>query len=178
MNTRCAFAISAALFLVIHGARAADSDLNITCDKKRIELATDSHSRSDSTTTTEQWGYAVTVENQGFKALTNLDVQYIIFYKHEELGIKGPPRKLTKKGAYTIASLESLGKTSFDTDSVTLKKTTLVGSDGGYLYFTNGAKPTASDSLSGLWVRVFQNGNLYAEYAYPAGLSSSERWQE
>jgi hypothetical protein len=178
MNTRCAFAVWAAMFLVIHVARAADSDLNITCEKKRIELAIDSRSRSDSTTTTQQWGYTVSLENQGFKALANLDVQYIIFYKHEELGVKGPPKKLTKKGDYTIASIDSLAKTSFDTDSVTLKKTALVGSGGGYTFFTNGAKPTAADSLSGIWVRVYQNGNLYAEFAYPAGLSSTEQWQE
>jgi len=77
-----------------------------------------------------------------------------------------------------IASIDSLGKTSFDTDSVALTKASLLGPPGGYTYFVNGAKPTAADTLTGLWVRVYQNGNLFAEYSYPSGLSSSETWKE
>jgi hypothetical protein len=117
------------------------------------------------------------VENQGFKNLANLQVKYIIFYKHEQLGIKGPPQKKTKSGTYSIPEIDSLGKTSFDTDSVTLTKASLVGPMGGYSYFTNGAKPTAADTLTGVWVRIYQNGALLTEYTYPADLASVETWQ-
>ena len=169
-----------AIFLFANGAQAADSDLNITCVKKRFEAQPGGAGqiRSEGSAKSEQWGYSVTIENQGFKPLANLEVKYIIYYKHEQLGIKGPPKKETKTGTYTLAALNSLGKTSFDTHSVKLTKASLVGSFGGYTYFANGAKPTATDSLTGLWVRVYKDGNVFAEYAYPAGLTSSEQWQE
>jgi hypothetical protein len=180
MKTRCGVVLWAAMFLLTHIVRADNSDLNITVEKKRIEQPSDhalKKESGDETKKSEQWGYTVTIENQGFKALSNLQVKYIIYSKHEQLGIKGPPRKATKTGDYTITSLDSLGKTSFDTDSVKLNHAALVGPMGGYSYFGNGAKPTADDSLTGIWIRVYQGGNLFAEYAYPAGLTSSEQWQ-
>jgi hypothetical protein len=178
MKTQSAPLLCVAMFLLVHFARAGDSDLNITCVKKRFEATGSAASRpgSEEESKTEQWGYKVSIENQAFKNLSNLEVKYAIFYKREQLGIKGPPRKQTQTGTYTIASIDSLASTSFDTTSVKLTKSTLVGPVGGYSYFANGAKPTANDSLAGLWVRVYQNGALFAEYAYPAGLTSTETW--
>jgi len=167
------------MVLLVQVARAGDSDVTITTEKKRFENKPGPKAQlgSDETSKTEQWGYSVTIENQTFKALSNLQVKYILFYKHEQLGIKAPPRKQTKTGACTIAQLDSLGKTSFDTDSVALTRIALVGPAGGYSYFANGAKSSAADTLAGLWIRIYQNGALFAEYAYPAGLTSSEKWQ-
>jgi hypothetical protein len=180
-NTRCGLLVCAAMFLFIHVARAGDSDLNITCEKKKFEprpgSITEPQHSGEGSTVTEHWGYKVSIENQGFKNLSNLEVKYIIFFKQEQLGIKGPPRKETISGTYTIPEIDSLATTSFETDPVKLTKSSLVGPVGGYTYFTNGAKPSATDTLTGLWVRVYQNGNLFAEYAYPAGLTSSETWR-
>ncbi len=179
MKTQCGSVLCAALLLFGQIAWAGLSDLNITCEKKKMEgqrqAAAQAHSIG--TTKSEQWGYAVTVENQGFKNLSNLEVKYKIFYKHEQLGVKGPPKKETKTGDYTIPEIDSLAKTSFDTVSVTLSKSSLIGPMGGYSYFDNGAKPTATDTLSGIWVRVYQNGTLFTEYAYPSDLTSQETWQ-
>lgn len=181
MKTRWGFVLAAVMVLLVQLARAADSDVNITVEKKRFEHTAGSglQPKSDEAKKTDAWGYTVSVENQSFKALQNLDVKYVIFYKHEELGVKGPAHKETKSGDYTLTSVDSLGKTSFDTDSVKLTRASLVGSSlGGYTYFANGAKPTAEDSLVGIWIRVYKDGNLFAEYAYPAGLSSTEKWPE
>jgi hypothetical protein len=180
MKTHYSPLLCVALFLLNQIAWAGDSDLNITVEKKKVEnhSATGPQPSQVGTSKSEQWGYSVTVENQGFKNLANLEVKYIIFYKHEELGIKGPPRKETKTGTYTIPEIDSLGKTSFDTKSVLLTKSSLVGPMGGFSYFTNGAKPTAADTLTGIWVRVYQNGNLFTEYTYPSDLSSVETWQQ
>ena len=183
MRTRCGWVAVAVIFTFLHPflhqARAGESDLNITCEKKRMELRGGArNANSDVIKKSEQWGYTVSVENQGFSDLSNLQVKYIIYYKHEELGIKGPPQKKTKTGAYTIDKINSLDKTSFNTDSVTLKKASLVGPVGGYEFFGNGAKPSVADTLDGLWVRIYKDGNLLGEFAYPAGLTSSETWQE
>jgi hypothetical protein len=179
MKTRCGLVVLAALFAWLHLARAGDSDVNITCEKKKMELpGASGGAHSDYTKKSEQWGYTVSVENQGFTDLGALQVKYIIYYKHEELGVKGPAQKKTKTGTYSIDKIASLGKTSFDTDSVTLSKSALVGPMGGYSYFGNGAKSSVADTLAGLWVRIYKDGNLFAEYSYPAGLTSSETWQE
>ena len=170
-------AVCAVLCLLATFARAADSDLSISCEKKRLEMKHVAD-RPGIAKKSEQWGYTVSFENRTFKPLANLEVKYIVFYKHAELGVKGAPRKLTKGGTQSIAALNAFAKTSFDTVAVTLTKSTLVGPSGGYSYFTNGAKPTAADTLAGMWIRVYQNGSLFAEYAYPAELKSSETWQD
>jgi len=160
--------------------RAADGDVTITCEKKRVDHGPAAAQKpSQEVKKTENWGYTVTVENEAFKALQNLQVKYVIYYKQEKLGIKAPPRKQTKTGTFTIDSVDSLGKTSFDTVSVPLTRAVLVGSDvGGYDYFPNGAKPTAEDTLTGIWIRIYKDGSQFAEFAYPAGLTSSEQWKD
>jgi hypothetical protein len=179
MKTRCGLVVLAAVFTLLHVAQAGNSDVTITCEKKKME-----HKGGGPGTNTgvmkksEQWGYSVSVENDGFTDLTGMQVKYIIFYKHQELGVKGDGQKKTMTGTYSLDKIESMGKTSFETRAVTLNKSTLEQPMGGYTYFGNGAKSSVADTLEGLWVRIYKDGNLFAEYAYPAGLTSSETWQE
>jgi hypothetical protein len=121
--------------------------------------------------TKENWVYEVTVENKTFKELAGLDVKYTIFFKQEKLGVKADPTPKHQNGNFTIPVLKSHEKTSFTTDSVELKKSSLAGN---YIY-TSGAKPNAQDTLVGLAVRVFQNGQQFAEYANPSTLAK-EKW--
>lgn len=179
MNTRCGAVLCLAILFVTQIARAADSDVTIAVEKKRVDAGnTGIRKPSDTQKKTETWGFTVTIENQTFKPLENLEAKYIIFYKQEQLGVKGPPRKKTESGSYTISSIDSLGKTSFDTNTVKLTRASLIGNDpGSYYYFANGAKTTTEDTITGIWVRLYQNGNVFAEYAYPAGLTTTETWQ-
>jgi hypothetical protein len=179
MKTQRCLALCMAALLLAQLARGADSDVHITVEKKRMNAGEgEVHKPANYTTKrTETWGFTVTVDNQTFKPLENLEAKYIIFYRHEQLGIKGPPRKETKSGSSTITSIDSLGTASFDTDGVTLTRAALIGDPGSYEYFANGAKPTAEDTITGIWVRLYKDGNQFAEYAYPTGLTSSETWQ-
>ena len=180
MKTRYGLVLFGLILLFCQFARAADSDVTITAEKKLIHRSPGNGFQPNSKTgkKTEDWAFTVKVENQTFQTLENLDVKYIIFYKHEELGVKAPPQKKTKSGTYSIASIDSLAAASFDTDSVSLTRAYLIGSNpDSYAYFGNGAKPNAADTLTGIWVRIYKDGNLFAEYAYPAGLTSSETWQ-
>jgi len=177
MRIRCGSAAVLGLFLMfLHTTRGADSDLSITCEKKRIESHREPHPAGEFGTSkkTEKWGFSVSLENQGFNALSNLEVKYVIFYKHEDLGVKGPPQKKTKTGSHTVDNIDSMGQTTFDTVPVVLSKDSL---EGG-AYFGNGAKSAVADTISGIWIRVYQNGALFTEYAYPSGLTSTETWQE
>jgi hypothetical protein len=186
MKTRCSLPLFATLLLFVNGtfvhcARAADSDVAITVEKKQVADAspgTGMHADSNEAKKTQHWGFTVTIENQGFKALQNLDAKYIIFYKKEELGQKGA-HKESKTGEQKVDPVQSLGKTTFQTTDVELTRSSLVGTGDTYFYFTNGAKPTSADTLTGIWIRLYSSdGKLFAEYAYPAGLTSSEQWQD
>jgi hypothetical protein len=175
MNTRCGFILGVALLLFVHMARADTVDLNITAEKHRVEGSdTDERAKGEygGSKQTEQWKYTVTIENQAFKPLANLQVKYIIYYKRDKLGSKGPPTTETKAGSVNIDSLDSSGSTSFDTDPVTLISESLLDE-----YYPNGAPPKAADTLEGIWIRVYQDGNQVSEYTYPTDLSSNEQWK-
>jgi len=165
------------VLLFAQTAGAGTSDLNITCVKKRFEnIASDSSGKSmpgsHTSTKSERWGYTVTVENQGFKKFENLDIKYVVYFKHQELGIKGPPRKKTSGGTYKLETLGTFDKKSFDTSAVTLNFASL----GDAYFFTNGAKINVKDALEGLWVRVYAGDNLISESTYPTDLANTEKW--
>jgi hypothetical protein len=180
MNIRRGLVVLSALVLLLaQVARAADSDVSITFEKKRVEGGNGLESKTtEIKKTVENWQFVVTVQNQRGQALQGLDAKYIIFFKTEKLGDKGNGKKERKTGDYQIASIAGLGTVTFNTDSVTLTRQSLIGIPGGYTYYANGAKPNTEDSISGVWVRLYDShGNLFAEGSYPEDLTSSEQWQ-
>ncbi len=176
MKIRYGHAICAAMCLLAQVARAGDADADVSTEPKKIADKVTGQ-QTDAVSKTQKWGYSVTVENKTFKPLTNLEVKYMIFYKHEQLGIKAPPRKQHSSGSFTIPSVAANDKVSFDTTPVELTKAVLLGPVGGYSYFANGAKPSAQDSLTGIWVRIYQNGTLFKEFANPSDLIDKEQWE-
>ena len=75
-------------------------------------------------------------------------------------------------GVSASPPLKSHEKTSFTTEAVELKKSNLVG----HWHYSSGAKLNAQDTLVGIAVRVFQNGQQFAEYANPSTLTR-EKWE-
>jgi len=177
MNIRHGFALYAAVMVMAQVVRAGDADLDITCQPRKFEDKIVAGKPSDEISKTQKWGYVVTVENKTFKPMADMEVKYIIFSKHEHLGIKGPARKQQDAGNYTIQQIAPNDKVTFNTSSVELTKTALVGAGSTYYYFPNGAKPKAEDSLTGLWIRIYQNGTLFTEFANPPSLTSREKWE-
>ena len=72
----------------------------------------------------------------------------------------------------SVDSLKSHEKKSFSTDPVELNKSNLIGA---WIY-TDGAKPNAQDKLAGFAVRVYQAGQLFAEFANPSTVLR-EKWE-
>ena len=151
---------------------AANSDFEIHCIPKRLDQNVKSASDGGAAVTKERWGYDVAIENKTFKTLSDLEVKYVIFFSQEQLGVKAAPTLRRQTGTFTIPTFQSHQKKMFTTDSVELKKAHLVGA----WHYRSGAKPNATDTLAGLWVRVYQNGQLLAEYANPSTLMR-ERWE-
>ena len=119
------------------------------------------------TVTNEKWCYSVSIQNQSFKDVPNIDIKYIVYFKKQEEGTKISKEK-HKAGTSSDAMLQNNGNFSFETDPVQLVKTQL---DGGFYYVT-GANPRSRDSLTGIWIRLYQGGTMIGEYADPPSLTT------
>ncbi len=106
------------------------------------------------------------LENKTFRELTNLDLKYVIFFTQERLGLKADPSQREQSGIFSIDLLKPREKKSFSTDPVELSKSNLVG----HWHYESGAKPNAQGALVGLAIRVYQGGQLFAEFANPSTL--------
>jgi hypothetical protein len=100
-------------------------------------------------------------------------VKYVIFFKQEKLGEKiAPAQQQRRSGSISLGSLRAHEKKSVTTDPVELKKSNL----GGDWYYPGNERQKAQDSLAGLWVRVYQGGQIVTEYANPSILMR-EKWE-
>ncbi len=145
--------------------------VEVKCEPKRAEVKR-SASRSTEEVV-ENWDYLVTITSHSFKEIPDLRVDYIVFSKHERFGSKSEAKAKRTTGSKTLGSLAGNGKTSFETEQVTLKKARLKG----YWYYSNGAKGKAKDELSGIWVRVYSGSELINEFAQPSSLKTQEKWE-
>ena len=151
---------------------AGNFDVEIHCTPKKVDEQVRKASDGGANATKEHWTYEVTIENKTFKDLANLNIKYAVFFKTEQLGVKADPTPRHQAGIFNIPALKPHEKKSFTTDSVELNKSNLVGN---WIY-TSGAKPNAQYTISGLALRVYQNGQEFAEYANPSTLSK-EKWE-
>jgi hypothetical protein len=163
----------AALTIGSSSTHAGNFDLEIHCVPKRIDQNVKQASDGGAAITKEHWAYDVSIENKTFQNLNNLQVKYVIFFSQERLGVKAAATAERQPGSFTIPAIGSHQKRTFTTDSVELDKSHLVGN---WIY-PSGAKPNATGTLNGLWVRVYQNGQLFAEYANPANLTTQQKWE-
>ena len=164
--------ISLLLFAATALPAASTYQVEVKCEPKRFDVKRDV---SQSTEIAEEsWGYQVTIASHSFQEIPDLRVEYRIFSKHQRFGSKSAePKPERTSGSKTLGRLQSNGKTSFETDSVTLKKARLKAD----WYYSNGAKGKAKDELSGIWVRVYAGDELIQEYAQPMALKTQEKWE-
>jgi hypothetical protein len=139
---------------------------------RRVDQTVKKASDGDANETKEHWVYDVTIENKTFREIGDLDVKYVIFFKQERLGSKAAATPRQQSDSFSIDSLKPHEKKAFSTNTLELSKSNLVGR----WYYSSGAKPNAQDTLTGLGVRVYQNGQQFAEFANPWNLLR-EKWE-
>lgn len=155
-------------------ALAGDGDIDFSCVTRKVDQKT-TQSGTDTKAIiidTEDWQYVVTLANNTFNDMKDIEVRYIIFTKSEELGTVAGVRVGRQYGSAKIDVLKAHDKTEFNTDAVKLQKASLPPTS----YYPNGARMHGEASLSGLWIRIYQNGNLIAEMSRPSDLASKEKW--
>jgi hypothetical protein len=160
--------------LVLPGLiRAGNSDVEIHCTAKKLaETRNPGSGEGGVSKTKENWTYDVTIENKTFQNMANVEIKYVIFFNQEKLGKKEAAQLQRHAGSMTLPSFGAHEKKSLTTEAVELKKANLVG----HYHYTSGARPNAQDTLTGLWVRVYVNGQQFAEYANPSTLMK-EKWE-
>ena len=166
-------ALGAATIALSGSAFALGSDFVFKAEKKRTSAE---RTQSVSTSTTEEhWAYHVTITNHAFKDLANVEVRYIFYSKTDVAGsASGQAKEAHKTGSKKIDNFKANANFEFDTAEAELTKSQLVG---GYQW-ANGAKARARASLSGIWIRIYQDGKMLAEFSDPDGLKAKEKWTE
>ena len=146
--------------------------VEVKCEQKRFDVK---RTGSESTETAEEkWGYAVTIANRSFKDIPDLQVDYLVFSKHEKFGSKSAePKPQRTAGKKSLGTLQNNGTANFETEVVTLKKARLKAD----WYYANGAKGKAKDEITGIWVRVYSGSELITEFAQPPALKTQEKWE-
>ena len=161
------------LALSVASGRSEISEIEIHCVPKKVDGNANQPSRAGHVTRAkEHWAYDVTVENKTFKDLSGLEMRYVIFFNKEKLAARDAAASRRQAGSLTIGSLKPHEKKSFTTDAIELDSARL----GSNYYYADGGRQKAQDTLGGLWVRVYQDGQQVAEYANPSTLTK-ERWE-
>jgi hypothetical protein len=154
-------------------AQIGNQNLEIHCTARKLAEKTNPGAGEGGKAVTKQdWAYDIVIENKSFHDIPSLEVKYIIFFSQQHLGKKEAPQAKRKTGSISLPSLRSHEKKTVTTESAQLTKASLVGD----YYFIDGAKIKVEDSLTGLWIRIYQNGQQFAEYANPSTLLK-EKWE-
>ena len=162
------------LVLLATSAQSLNSPyhVDVKCELKRLDVK---RSASQSTETAEEkWAYTVEITNHSFKEIPDLRADYIIFSKHEKFGSLEKQKAERLKGSKSLGAVPNNGRTSFETDAVSLKKARLKAD----WYYSSGAKNTAKDGVAGVWVRLYSGNDLIDEYTQPSSLRTQEKWED
>lgn len=160
------------VMLLLSSAAFADNlRVEMKAEKKRFDT---SREKSETTfTSNEKWGYVIKLRNTTFKDLPDVSVEYQIFSKDEKMAAgKGDVDHRRLKGTQKIGDWKANAVSNFETEQVDLTRSQLVG---GY-YYANRASVKATDSITGIWVRIFSAGKQIAEIIDPPSLATKSKW--
>ena len=127
----------------------------------------------------QQWAFTVTLMNSRQDA-ADLEVRYRIYVKRDTLNSKpgGAPfiNDEITEGVERVPLARRLVATTFETKPVHVRQSQLVANGSTTYFYKNNHSPRMVDMLDGLWVRVYQSGQLVGEYATPEGLRTRLTW--
>ena len=157
------------------GPLRADSKyaFGITYDAKM--LGAEKQQKAGVTLAKEEWVYEITIENKSFKDAQNVSIKYIIFEQPQNASEVGKSKQdmVRKQGGKEIPLMKNFEKVTFASEPIERNSVQL---KPGYVWTSGSGKRQSKDSLSGLWIRVFVNGQQATEFTYPPSLSTREKW--
>ncbi len=124
---------------------------------------------------TMRWAYDVVMTNQSRNELRNAELEYQIIYEDQVEFVRtsaypGKGKNQREGRSVDIPPLAFNGRAEFSTPPVTMEI---------YEYApTRGDREYRRDQILGIWIRLFKNGEVIAEYqSHPASMTSLT-WEE
>ena len=123
----------------------------------------------------QKWVGEINITNHSFKPTLPTEVKYMLFVKRQELGQKQGLDSVEKiKGKASIPALKAQEKTKVATSAVNLRHQEL---EAGWSY-DNGGSAKADDTVSGVWVKLFQGEKEVGEYIDPPTVKEKYKWAQ
>jgi hypothetical protein len=163
------------LLLATSPAFALDKGLEIAAARKMAggEIKTKVGDAGSPTAQKRDLVYTITVMNNSLKDMPAMEMKYMIFLEREKLGSKDPGMQRIK-GNSPVNALKSRQKQVIETQDFTLSAEKLAP---GW-YYPGGGKTNTRESVKGIWVRVYRDGELVNELISPSSLSAKEQWKD
>jgi len=154
-------------------ALAQANNYEITVNRKKAGF---NQSNKDAITSSSQtWSGEIKIRNKSFKPSPEIEVQYVIFIRRQQLGATaGSAEHVEKvKGSQKVDTIKSGETIIIATKEVKLRAEKL---DDNW-YFSGGGIAKAEDGILGVWVRIMQDGEQIAEYVNPTSLKAKQKWE-
>lgn len=118
--------------------------------------------------------YRITLKNTSDIELTELKVDYRFFVFQNTVGAnrRSEGRDIRISGSEIIEAFSPRAELTLETRKADMRDTEL---KPGY-YWADGGRAKSSDSLKGIWIRVYHNDKLVAEFANPTAIPEREDW--
>lgn len=138
-----------------------------------VILTTGAIVKNGRTTTTEKWGYNVTLQNKSAVPISGLRAEYRLFATVDSVHEKEDQGALKKK-AYTtkIDTIPVHDRVSFRTETINASKMHY----NGNIVSAKTGDSTSRETLVGIWIRIYRGDELVMESSMPAGLADKEKW--
>ena len=167
------------LFAVIFSAASlcADSGYSFAITNAARKIGAEKEAKKGVSLAKEEWVYDITIENKSFKDVQNVEIKYIIFEKPQNASdvAKTKHEMVRKQGEKTVPAIKNLEKITFATESIERSSIQL---KPGYVWKSGSGKRQSKDAMSGLWIRIYVNGQQVTEFMDPTTLSADQKWDD
>jgi len=139
-----------------------------------VKLTTGETVKNGRTLTEDKWGYAVNLTNRTSQPIDNLRTEYRLFATIDDIQVKAGVKQGLKKKAYTskIPAIKEFGQLAFRTETISAIKSKY----NGNIVAANSGESSSRETLSGIWIRIYQGDDLVYETSLPDSLRTTEKW--
>lgn len=164
-------------FLGISAASAFAEDFRITVEPRKTGLrpaSAVSKQEGIAPAAAQTWSSEIKIENVGRQPSGQLHCKYVLYIKRQELGGKvGEEKTQEVPGEFDVSPLKRGAFFSANTNEVNLRQQSL---SAGY-YVKGGGQGKASDTVQGVWVKLFDGSKEVAEFVNPPTIKSKFQWK-
>lgn len=157
------------------GALVVELSRGVFATEKRnsdVTLTNGTIVKNGRTTTEEKCGYNVTIQNRTSKPIDNLRAEYRLFATIDDVHVSGKQGLKKKSYQSPIETIPEIGRVVFRTETISAYKMKY----NGNIVSAKTGESSSRETLSGIWIRIYQGKTLVHESCMPTTLSNTETW--